>query len=353
MTVECRTIPGWQTPEGAPLHFYRLTNRRQAVVELCDWGARWTHAWLPDGTGRMQDVLQGYDSLDDLLADACYRGATVGRFANRIGRAEVTVDGVRYPLERNDGRNSNHGGFHGLNKRLWQGEMLPDGVRFSCVSPHLEGGWPGEVTVQVTYRWDDEDRLDITYDAVSSADTWLNLTNHAYFNLGGNPGNALEHRLYVPSSERLETDEEFIPSGRRLPVAGTLFDFSVPQPLSRYLVSDDPQFVWNRGYNHCFCLPGWNKADGTLRLAARLSAPDTGLEVAVYTDMPGLLVYSGGYLPAPSSAVALEAQYWPDAPAHPDFPSCLLRAGEKYGQRIRFCFGTATTGGKDCSGSVQ
>ena len=372
MLPEIIPSPALCTPDGRTARIFRLTNRQGASVDLCEWGARWMQARVPGRDGRLGDTLQGYVRPEEWLTDDCYRGATIGRYANRIGGAEVTVDGVRYALDRNDGPNCNHGGRHGLNTCLWQGIPEEDGVSFTLTSPHLAGGWPGEVTLRVSYRWDDNNRLLVTHEATTDRPTWLSLTLHPYFNLGNRPGSVADHLLYIPSTRRLEMDAAFLPTGRLVEVQGTPFDFTRPARIGQYAGQLCDELVWSRGYNHCYPVPdpafpderaetlspteglplaaSQSLMEGTaltegiplaesLPLAAQLTAPDSGRVLSIYTDLPGILVYSGGFLPQPESAVALEAQFWPDTPGHADFPSCLLRPGMRYLRHICFAFG--------------
>ena len=176
----------WGEYAGEPLFLFRLTAADGAYVELTNLGATWVSACMPDARGRLADVLLGYPSAQGYIDDTCYIGTTVGRYANRIARARVVIGGVEYRLDANDGVNTNHGGFHGWNRRVWGWQWLPQGIRFTLVSPHLEGGFPGEVHAEVDYCFDDSHNLSICHRAVTDRDTCINMTNHAYFNLSGN-----------------------------------------------------------------------------------------------------------------------------------------------------------------------
>lgn len=210
-------------PTGTPVYGFQLTNSTGAVVELTNWGARWLSAIVPDRNGEMANVLV---SPADPLSDEFYMGAIVGRFANRIGGARLCIDGQTYELEKNDGQNTNHGGFSGFDRMLWDWEILDDGVRFKRLSLDGEGGYPGNVHVTVEYRWTDDNELSIRYYGTTDKATFLNLTNHAYFNLGGKKERITGHILHIPSHTMLDTTPQFIPTGKRVNVDGTPFDFT-------------------------------------------------------------------------------------------------------------------------------
>ena len=320
-------------PTGTPVCGFRLTNSAGAYVELTNWGARWLSAVVADARGVMSDVLL---KPDHLLADEFYMGATVGRVANRIGHARLILDGKVYELEKNDGENTNHGGFSGFHQKLWDWEILPDGIRFTLHSPDGEGGWPGNAEVAAEYHWNDSNELTIRHTGITDRPTWLNLTNHAYFNLSGDGRKITEHVLYIPARTILDTTPQFIPTGRRTDVSGTPFDFTRPKRIGQDLYADNDQLRWNKGYNHCYILKE-EKSDAMVE-AARLYDPATGRTLTVSTDLPSVLLYTAGYYTRPDTAVCLETQYWPDTPSHPGFPSCLLRPGETYRQTTVFRF---------------
>lgn len=257
-------------PTGTPVYGFRLTNSIGAVVELTNWGARWLSAIVPDRNGEMVNVLV---SPTDLLSDEFYMGAIVGRFANRIGGACLCIDGQTYELEKNDGQNTNHGGFSGFDRRLWDWEVLDNGVRFTRLSPDGEGGYPGNVHVTVEYRWNDDNELSIRYYGTTDRATYLNLTNHAYFNLGGKGEKITGHVLRIPSHTILDTTPQFIPTGKRVKVDGTPFDFTSAKPIGQDLYADHEQLKWNKGYNHCYVLKTEKSPD--MVEAARLSEPTT------------------------------------------------------------------------------
>ena len=326
------------TAKGEPVHAFRITNSSGAYVQLTNWGARWVTAMVPDRNGQLANVLIGYDELGSYLTDPYYMGAVIGRFANRISGASFTLDKTTYHLEQNDGQNSNHGGYSGFHQKLWQWEELSDGVRFSLTSPHKEGGYPGNVRIAVDYRWSENNELTIQYGATTDRTTYLNLTNHAYFNLSGTGQKITNHTLFIPTEWMLDTTPEFIPTGDVIDVSETIFDFSSPKTIGEDLYADHPQIHWNKGYNHCYVLK--RTASHSMRCAARLSDSQTGRQLTVETDLPAVLVYTAGYYRYPHTAVCLETQYFPDTPSHPHFPSCLLQPGEEYNNKTIYKFQT-------------
>ena len=326
------------TLQQEPVYRFRIMNTSGAYVELTNWGARWITAMIPDADGCLSNVIQGYDTLDGYLTDDYYMGAIVGRFANRIATASFTIDGIRYQLEANDGPNTNHGGTSGFHQKLWQWELLSDGVCFSLHSPDEEGGYPGNLDIKVEYRWNEQNELSICYHGLTDKPTYLNMTNHAYFNLSGTREKITRHQLTIHSRRMLDTTPEFIPTGREVEVTGTPFDFTIPTKIGQGIYADHPQLRWNRGYNHCYILKQSPSAEKVV--AARLYDPGTARSLTVEADLPGILVYTGGYLEHPDTAICLEAQYFPDTPSHPGFPSCLLKPGEEYKQQTTYKFET-------------
>ena len=322
---------------GNPVLRFRLTNSRGAYAELTNRGARLLSVHVPDRQGTLGNVLL---TPADVCHDTFYMGATVGRFANRIGGAQIRIGQTTYQLQRNDGENSNHGGLDGYDSKDWQWEACEERgeVIFSRLSPDGEGGFPGNLQCQVTYTWTEQDELLIDYQASTDANTYVNLTNHAYFNLGACGQPVTDHLLWLNADTMLETTPQYIPTGRITAVAGTPFDFTQAKTVGHDLMADDHRLAENRGYNHCYLLP--QASAGSLTEAARLTHPQSGRTLQVLTDLPALLVYSAGYLPQPTTGICFEAQYYPDTPSHPHFPSCLLHPGQQYHHRTVYRFGT-------------
>ena len=337
MQVSCKTEDF--TPQGEPLQRITLSSENGSSIELTNYGARWIAAWVLDGNGQLSNVLLGHSLIHNYLDDSFYLGATVGRFANRIANAQFEIDGVYYHVDKNDGVNCNHGGTCGLHQKVWQTKLLSDGVSFYTKSYDGEGGWPGNVEFQVEYHWSDDMQLAICHRAITDQKTWINLTNHAYFNLTGDSNKRIDcHLLCIPSDMILETTSDFIPTGRIVSVQDTPFDFRRMRPIGQFFQTDNEQLRWNRGYNHCYLLP--DSAGNKIQLAATVYDPSSARTLKVYTDLPSVLFYSAGYLTNPTTGFCLEAQYFPDTPHHTHFPQeCLLSPGQEYLHHIIYKFG--------------
>ena len=328
----------------------RLTHPTGAYIEVCNYGATWLSAFMPDRNGVLGEVLFGYDDIDAMMADTNYAGRTVGRYANRIRKGTFSVYGKTCQLEINDGVNSNHSGPSGISFRIF--DMVSrstNSVTMHYFSKNGEGGFPGNVDIYVSYTLTESLEVRIDYLATTDSPTILNLTNHAYFNLNGHD-DIYSHRLCIPSIHMLQTDEEFLPTGKVLDVADTPFDFSQGKQIGKDINFGMDQFRWNRGYNHCymFAEPGEAKE---IRLMAELRSDETGRSVAMYSTYPSVQIYSGGFLSSsyptrfgrtalPADGIALEAQFAPDTPNQPQFPQCMLTPEEDYCHQIIYRFQT-------------
>lgn len=337
-----------QTKKG-DITLLTIVNASGASVTLSTLGAGIVSVNVPDREGRMADVVLGYADPADYMADGPCAGKIPGRYANRIARGRFSVGGREYQLAINNGPNALHGGPTGFQNRLWTVEKAEgDTVEFSYTSSDGEEGYPGQLKVTATYRWNDANELSLDLSAVTDAETVVNLTNHAYFNLGGHDsGSVLAHELWLGASRYLPTDDTLIPLGELATVAGTPMDFTGAKPLGRDIKADFPALNYGKGYDNCFVIDG---ADGTLRDVARLTDPVSGRTLTVATTQPGVQVYTGNWLagsPANKAGrsyddydgVAIECQNFPDAPNRPGFPTAVLRPGEEYHQTIVFRFG--------------
>lgn len=343
------------TPKGV-VTVITLINRNGATAELSSLGAGITRIIVPDKNGENTDVVMGYANDADYLFDSPCAGKTPGRFANRIGGAKFKIDGKTYRLVKNDGENSLHGGPEGFQNQIWDFQIVDDGVKFSYLSPDGEMGYPGNLKVSVTYRWNDDNSLDILYEGETDAPTILNLTNHVYFTLQGcGKGDILDHLLTIYSSRRVQSDGHDIPTGKILPTAGTPFDFHTPKEIGRDIDTDFENLRAGKGYNHYFIIDNTEETTGmdggsiVPRHAATLHCRETGIKAEVFTTMPGLMLYTGNWLdnsPAGRNGerlhdhygVAIECQFPPDAPNHPGFHQTILRPGEKYRHSIHYRF---------------
>ena len=322
--------------EGRPVK--RLTLSEQGYrISLLNYGATLQSLVLPNGL----DVCLGYDALADYQKrDGCL-GATIGRYANRIGGAAFMLNGKEYRLNANEGENQLHGGAHGFDKRVWDYAPVPGGIAFSRVSPEGEEGFPVALAVTVTYTLL-RDGICIRYEAESTRDTFVSLTNHAYFNLAGHGnGSVLDHTLALAAEEYTPAGADNLPFGRLAPVAGTALDFCTENSLGARI--GDALLAPLHGYDHNFALSGRG-----IRRAAKLSCPRSGVSMAVDTTMEGMQLYTANFLSAragkggvqyePYSGVCLETQRFPDAMHHAAFPSPLLRAGMRYDERTEYRF---------------
>jgi len=332
---------------GKEVYVFTISLSSGASIQVSNYGATWISAFIPDKKGDIVDVLLGYKELEGYILDTNYMGSTVGRFANRINKARFTLDNQLFMLDKNDGENTNHGGYSGIHKQVFDVVLTGNAVIFSLKSPDGEGGFPGNVTLKVSYSFSENLQVTIHFRATTDKDTYLNLTNHAYFNLAGF-GNILKHSLHVPSAGMLETNESFIPTGNILSVQDTVFDFRQMKSVEAGMDKENEQIIRNKGYNHCYPIDE-TCDDGHARHAATLSDPVSGRKLEVFTTLPSVLVYSAGFLQSqlpgksgknykPFDGICLEAQYYPDSPNQPHFPSCLLRKDEIYDHIIEFRF---------------
>ena len=339
-------------PDGSEVYAYTLTNKSGASARILTMGGILANLYMPDRDGKLADVIFGFDSVDDYLNGGGYQGALIGRYGNRIGSGRFTLNGVTYQLALNDnGKNHLHGGNVGFNQMLW--DAVPFETADSCgliltlISPDGEENYPGKLDVKVTYTLTDKNELKIHYEAESDADTIVNLTNHSYFNLGGySSGNILDHTLWVDADSITEINGDLIATGKAYPVGGTPFDFRKPEKIGARIEADDPQIKFGGGYDHNFNL---NKGSAFAK-AAELYDEKSGRVMSVYTDQPGVQIYTsnmmngdvkfkGGLAQIPRSAICLETQHAPDSPNHPEFPTTTLRAGEKYDTTTVYAFG--------------
>jgi aldose 1-epimerase len=326
-------------PDGTDIQSYTLFNSRGARAKVITYGATLTELYMPDRHGKMGDVVLGFDDLQGYLGDEPYFGATIGRYANRIAKGKFTLDGKEYQLAINNGPNSLHGGKIGFNRRVWKAEELKErdgaAVRFTYLSKDGEEDYPGNLHVSVTYTLTNTDELKLQYSAETDKDTVLNLTNHSYFNLSGtDTGTILKYVLYLNADKYTPVDSTLIPTGAIESVAGTPLDFRKPTEIGARI----GEIKGIGGYDHNFVLNG---KPGTLRLAARVTDPESGREIEVLTTQPGVQFYSaiglngsikgkGGVGYEKYGAICLETQHFPDSPNHPNFPSTELKPGERF-----------------------
>jgi aldose 1-epimerase len=332
-----------QTADGKRVDLYTLTNAGGMQVKITTYGATVVSLMVPDRNGKPADVVLGYDSLEEYIAGGNYFGCIAGRYANRIGGAKFPLYGTEYRLAANDGGNHLHGGLRGFDKMVWQAQEYEDnsdvGLRLSYMSPDGEEGYPGNLACTVYYTLGAANELRIDYHAVTDTPTIVNLTNHAYFNLGGaGSGDILNHELMINAGRFTPVDSRLIPTGELKSVQGTPFDFTRPTAIGERIDQDDKQLIFGKGYDHNWVL---NKNGGGPRLAARAFERDSGRTLEVYATQPGLQFYSGnlmanriagknGQIYPRRGGFCLETQHFPDSPNRPEFPSTVLDPGSKY-----------------------
>ncbi|MBP8260060.1 MAG: galactose mutarotase [Verrucomicrobia bacterium] len=329
-----------RTPDGVEIELYTLTNARGAIAKVITYGATLTELWVPDRSGKLGDVILGFDRLDGYLGEHPYFGSTVGRVANRIAKGRFTLDGRSYQLACNDGPNHLHGGPQGFHRKVWKAEPAARrgaaSVRLVYTSPDGEEGYPGNLTATVTYTLTDRNELRIDYEATTDKATPINLTNHSYFNLAGE-GDILAHQMMIAADRFTPVDDTLIPTGKLQPVQGTPMDFTRPMAIGSRIdqLTNNP-----RGYDHNYVL---NSGGGRLARALRVSDPHSGRVMEVRTTEPGIQFYSGNFLDGTirgkygrvypkHAAFCVEADHFPDSANQPAFPPTILRPGKTYRQ---------------------
>ena len=345
--------PFGKAPSGQAVSLYTLTNKRGDQVKITNYGGIVTSIIVPDRRGRRGDVVLGFDTIGGYVKHSPYFGALIGRYGNRIAKGRFTLDGKTYKLAVNNGPNSLHGGKVGFDKKVWTATPMHMsngvGLGLALASKDGEEGYPGALTVHVTYTWTDDDTLGIHYTATTSKDTVLNLTNHSYFNLNGQGnGTVLSHRMMINADRYTPIDKTSIPLGPLASVRGTPFDFRRPTAIGARINSRNTQLKNGAGYDHNFVL---NHPPHVMGLTARVVAPESGRVLTVSTTEPGVQFYTGNFLDGTFAgkggkvykkryAFCLECQHFPDSPNHPAYPTTELRPGQTYRQTTTYHFST-------------
>lgn len=328
-----------KTKTGEQAFCYRLENSHGAYVTITDFGGIILSFVVPDKNGKMTDIVLGYRSLSEYeQPNGAYFGALIGRCGNRIANGTFSLNQKDYFLACNDGANHLHGGTLGFSHKLWNASTEYGSLKLTLHSPNGEEGYPGNLALTVTYTFNDDNILSIHYEAVSDTDTIVNLTNHTYFNLNGHNSGSIEHQmLKLFSSSYLPTDDALIPTGEIHSVADTPFDFRDFKEIGKEIHCDDQQIQYAKGYDHNFVLENPDH----LSIFAEAYSKESGIGLRGKTTLPGVQFYTGNYISnelpckdganyAPYQGFALETQVFPDAIHHQNFPSPILRAGEKY-----------------------
>lgn len=335
------------------IQLYTLKNSAGMEVGVTNYGAIITSIKVPDRDGKLADVTLGYDDVADYInaVDKPYFGAIVGRYGNRIAKGKFSIEGTEYSLPINNEPNSLHGGSYGFDKVVWDAEAVGDNsVKLTYLAKDMEQGYPGNLTVTVTYTLTDNNKIVVDYHATTDKATPVNVTQHAYFNLKGEgEGTILDHELTINADKYTPVDATLIPTGELAPVEGTPFDFRAAKPISRDITQPDEQLKFGGGYDHNWVLNRESKKD--LELAATLYEPQSGRLLEISTTEPSLQFYSGNFLTGVlkgksgqpyeyRGGLCLETQHYPDSPNQPEFPNTILKPGETFESKTVFKFST-------------
>jgi aldose 1-epimerase len=343
------------TVEGQKVSLYTLKNEKGMTVQVTNYGARLVDLWVPTKDGSFKDVIWGFENIKGYLnATDMFAGPIVGRFGNRIGKGQFALNGKSYQLTLNNNGNHLHGGINGFYKKVWEARPFKnnkgeDAVELSYKSPAGEEGYPGNLNLKVTYAITANNELSINYTATTDGATIINPTSHCYFNLHGTTAQSSNsHVVTIFADKYTPTDSMLIPTGEIAPVENTPLDFRKPTAVGERIKADFTALKYGKGYDHNFVL---NKKAGELSLAAEVYEPETGIIMKVSTDQPAIQFYSGNFMDGKDTGkrgdkhtyrtgIALEAQNYPDAPNHANFPSAVLKPGETYKQVTIYGFET-------------
>ncbi|WP_037373452.1 aldose epimerase family protein [Salinimicrobium xinjiangense] len=344
-----RTIFG-ATPEGEQVEKFILKNEQGMEVKIITYGGRITSLKVPDKAGNFEDVVLGFDNLEQYVEENPFFGAIIGRYGNRIAEGKFSLDGQEYTLARNNGENHLHGGDKGFDKVVWTVEDTSKENRLvlSYVSEHMEEGYPGRLETLVTYTLNDDNSLDVEYEATTDRKTVVNLTQHSYFNLSGDFSNTiLDHKVQINADEFVPVNDSLIPTGELQSVAGTPFDFRQSKSLGKEINAAHEQLLIANGYDHTWVI---NEQDSGMRFAASAVHPASGRQLEVFTTEPGMQLYTGNFLDGTlplqygngnyekRTGFCFETQHYPDSPNQKNFPSVVLESGEKYSSKTSFKF---------------
>lgn len=329
---------------------YTLTNSKGMRVDITNYGGRIVSIMVPDRNGKMQDVVLGFDNVKDYENIPSDFGACIGRYANRLNKGQITINGQKYQLATNNYGHTLHGGPTGWQYQVYEAQQIANNaIKMTIVSPDGDNGFPGEVTASCTYTLTDDNELKLDYEATTTAPTVINMTNHSYFNLNGN-GNLdiLDNVLWLNSNKMTPVDNTFMTTGEVVDIpAGDPFDFfTAPKPVGQDIDAENEQIANGKGYDHNWVL---NPTTEAMNHAAALYSPLTGIRLDVYTEEPGIQVYAGNFLDGTvigkygkvyglRHAICLETQKYPDTPNKPQWPSAALNPGETYRTRTVFAF---------------
>jgi aldose 1-epimerase len=342
-----------KTADGQQVQLFTLTNKNGIEAKITNFGGIIVSLKTLDRKGQLTDIVLGYDNLEGYVGDTAFFGALIGRYGNRIAKGQFVLNGKTYQIPLNDGPNALHGGPNAFNKKVWTAKDISTHstpmLQLNYLSKDGENGFPGNLSVQVTYSLTSDNELRIDYAATTDKDTVLNLTNHSYFNLKGEgQGDILQHEVRLNANKFTPVDATLIPTGELKPVQGTPFDFRKSTAIGARINMDDQQLKYGWGYDHNWVLNGMGS--GQLVMAARVHEATTGRVLEVLTDQPGVQFYSGNHMDGTirgkggkiypkRGGLCLETQHYPDSPNHPAFPSTELKPGQKFHSTTIYKFG--------------
>lgn len=332
-----------KTVDGKQIKLFTLENKNGMIVQITNYGGHLVSIITPDKTGKMADVCLGFATIDEYLAENIYMSGIIGRYGNRICKGKFELDGETYSLAINNAPNALHGGVVGYNKVIWDANQEGNKLVLTYVSPDGDQGYPGELTMTVTYELNDENEISMIYEATTDKTTVVNLTNHTFYNLKGDGDSTiLDHKLQLFASKYTPVDSTLIPLGRVDEVAGTPLDFTQAKIIGDDINSDHEQVVRGFGFDHNWVID--QEKEGKMTLAVKLSEATTGRVMELSTTEPAVQFYAGNFFDGSATgkygqkyvyrcALAVEPQHYPDSPNQPDFPSTVLKPGEKYYQK--------------------
>lgn len=340
-----------KTEKGEKVDSYKLKNQKGMEVDIITYGGIITSLKVPNKDGKSEEVVLGFNSLEQYMKPNPYFGALIGRFGNRIAKGKFTLDGKEYKLALNNDKNALHGGPEGFHRVVWTAEEVKGGdnasLKLKYVSKDMEEGYPGNLTVYVTYTLTNDNALDVLYEATTDKKTVLNLTQHSYFNLSSDFSKPiLDHEITIDADKLVPVDATLIPTGELTDVTNTPFDFRKPKTVGKEIGAKDDQLKKGLGYDHCWVLNNQDKGE---RFAASAYDAKSGRLLEVFTDQPGIQLYTGNFLDgtlpmrnggtyAHRTGFCLETQHYPDSPNQKNFPSTVLSPGENYKTKTTFKF---------------
>lgn len=340
-------------PDGEEVYKYQLSNSKLSV-DIINYGGIITNINLEDFQGKIRDIVLGFDDIDQYVNGHPYFGSIIGRYGNRIANGKFEIEKKEYQLNKNNGKNSLHGGLKGFDKVIWGVKEIKDnnivGIKLNYFSKHMEEGYPGNLDVTVTYTLNNENELKIKYEAKTDKTTVVNLTQHSYFNLAGeSSGDILDHLVYINADSYLPVTENLIPTGEIRKVENTPFDFNKFKKIGMDINNTNSQLEYGIGYDHCWVL---NDYQGNVRKVAEAKSLKTGIQMEVFTDQPGIQFYTGNFLDGTLKSkkektyekrygFCLETQHFPDSPNQPNFPNTFLTPEETYKTETWFRFSTS------------